>query len=65
MSAVADVLVCIVALEHLWFLVLEMFLWTKPLGIDPGPRLAALIRRALIFRTHIPPSAARCAGARC
>ena len=33
MSAVADVLVCIVALEHLWFLVLEMFLWTKPLGL--------------------------------
>jgi len=22
-----------VALEHVWFLVLEMFLWTKPLGL--------------------------------
>ena len=22
----------VVALEHVWFLVLEMFLWTKPLG---------------------------------
>jgi putative membrane protein len=29
----ADVLVAAVALEHLWFLVLEAFLWTKPLGL--------------------------------
>jgi putative membrane protein len=33
MSLVADILVGVVALEHLWFLVLEMFLWTKPLGL--------------------------------
>lgn len=26
-------LVGLVALEHLWFLVLEMFLWTKPIGL--------------------------------
>lgn len=32
MSAVADILVGLVAALHLWFLVLEMFLWTKPLG---------------------------------
>jgi putative membrane protein len=32
-GAVADVLVGIVALEHLWFLVLEMFLWQKPIGL--------------------------------
>jgi putative membrane protein len=25
--------VIVVALEHAWFLVLEMFLWTKPLGL--------------------------------
>lgn len=25
--------VILVALEHLWFLVLEMFLWTKPIGL--------------------------------
>jgi putative membrane protein len=24
--------VIVVALEHVWFLVLEMFLWTKPIG---------------------------------
>lgn len=32
MSVVANVLVGLVAALHLWFLVLEMFLWTKPLG---------------------------------
>ena len=33
LSAIADVLVGVVALLHAWFLVLEMFLWTKPLGL--------------------------------
>jgi putative membrane protein len=28
----ATLLVLLVALEHVWFLVLEMFLWTKPAG---------------------------------
>jgi len=29
---IANILIGIVALLHAWFLVLEMFLWTKPLG---------------------------------
>jgi putative membrane protein len=33
MKGVAAALVVVVALEHLWFLVLEMFLWTRPLGL--------------------------------
>ena len=33
MRALADVLTAFVALEHLGFLVLEMFLWTKPIGL--------------------------------
>ena len=33
MSTAASILVAVVALLHLWFLVLEMFLWTKPLGL--------------------------------
>jgi len=33
MSTIAKVFVLIVALEHVWFLVLEMFLWTRPLGL--------------------------------
>lgn len=32
MSVAANIVVAIVALLHLWFLVLEMFLWTKPAG---------------------------------
>lgn len=34
MKRLADLLVGLVALEHIWFLVLEMFLWTKPLGMQ-------------------------------
>ena len=33
MSTVAMVLILLVALLHLYFLVLEMFLWTRPLGL--------------------------------
>ena len=33
MSTIALVLMGLVALLHLYFLVLEMFLWTKPLGL--------------------------------
>jgi len=32
MTVLADILVVLVALLHLYFLVLEMFLWTKPAG---------------------------------
>ena len=33
MFAIALLLVVLVALLHLYFLVLEMFLWTRPLGL--------------------------------
>jgi len=33
MSIIAIVLIVLVALLHLYFLVLEMFLWAKPLGL--------------------------------
>ena len=33
MKIAADILVALVALLHCWFLVLEMFLWDKPLGL--------------------------------
>ena len=33
MRLAADVVVALVALLHVWFLVLEMFLWDKPLGL--------------------------------
>ncbi|MCG6203943.1 DUF1304 domain-containing protein [Rhodopseudomonas sp. HC1] len=34
MNAVAALLVALVAALHVFFLVLEMFLWTKPLGMN-------------------------------
>jgi putative membrane protein len=33
MTTVANIAVAFVALLHLWFLVLEMFFWTRPLGL--------------------------------
>jgi len=33
MMMVANILVALVALLHVYFLALEMFLWTKPLGL--------------------------------
>lgn len=33
MRALADAAVLVVALLHSWFMILEMFLWTKPLGL--------------------------------
>ena len=33
MTTAANIAVALVALLHLWFLVLEMLLWTKPLGL--------------------------------
>lgn len=32
MTVAANIVVAIVALLHLWFMVLEMFLWTRPAG---------------------------------
>jgi putative membrane protein len=32
MSIAGNVVIALVALLHLWFLILEMFLWTKPSG---------------------------------
>ena len=33
MKLAADIVAGLVALLHFWFLVLEMFLWTKPAGL--------------------------------
>jgi putative membrane protein len=32
MSTLANIVIAIIALMHLWFLILEMFLWDKPTG---------------------------------
>lgn len=47
MPIVAVVLVVLVALLHLYFLVLEMFLWTRPIGMKVfrnTPEKAAITR---------------------
>ncbi|MEO6897040.1 MAG: DUF1304 domain-containing protein [Caldimonas sp.] len=41
MKLVADLLVALVALLHMYFLVLEMFLWEKPLGLKTFRHTAA------------------------
>jgi putative membrane protein len=33
MSTIANILVALVAVLHIYFLILEMFLWTKPRGL--------------------------------
>ena len=33
MSIAANIVIALVALLHVWFLVLEMFLWDKPAGL--------------------------------
>ncbi|HXX32802.1 MAG TPA: DUF1304 domain-containing protein [Myxococcaceae bacterium] len=42
----AQLLVLLVALEHLWFLVLEMFLFTKPTGLKTFQVTEAYARQA-------------------
>jgi putative membrane protein len=32
-NALLTALVVVIAIEHFWFLVLEMFLWTRPIGL--------------------------------
>lgn len=32
MSIAANIVIALIALLHLWFLILEMFLWTRPSG---------------------------------
>jgi putative membrane protein len=32
MSTIATIVIAIIALMHMWFLILEMFLWDKPTG---------------------------------
>ena len=33
MKTLADVLECLIAIEHVWILIMEMFLWTRPYGL--------------------------------
>ena len=53
MKKLADILVGLIALEHIWFLVLEMFLWTKPKGWRHlAPRSSSHSRPQPLLRTR-------------
>jgi len=54
MKLLADVFVALVALLHVYFLVLEMFLWDNPLGLKTFRHSAAEARR----RRSSPPTRA-------
>lgn len=46
MNLLLTAIVLLVAAEHLWFLVLEMFLWTKPLGLKTFHNTAEFARQS-------------------
>ena len=53
MSLAVLVLMALIAVEHLYFLVLEMFLWTKPLGLkvfrnSPDKAAASAVLQSLL-----------------
>ncbi|MEY4295486.1 MAG: hypothetical protein RLY82_1174 [Pseudomonadota bacterium] len=41
MSTIANLVIAVVALLHVYFLILEMFFWTKPLGLKTFKRTQA------------------------
>ncbi len=56
MHLAARILVALIALEHLWFLVLEMFLFTRPIGLrtfgldrDFAERAAAMMKNQGLY----------------
>ena len=46
MNGLGTALVVLIALEHLWFLVLEMFLWTHPIGLRTFRNTPELARQS-------------------
>ena len=52
MRFAANVVVLLVAVEHLWFLVLEMFLWQKPLGLKTFRNSAEAARETAVLAAN-------------
>src|SRR5712691_7131272 len=52
MNLVANVFVALVALLHAYFLVLEMFLWTKPLGLKTFGQALAKARDSAVLAAN-------------
>ena len=49
MKILAKALILLVALEHFGFLVLEMFLWDKPIGIETFHNTAEAARSSMVL----------------
>lgn len=49
----ADVLVLLVAILHLYFLVLEMFLWDKPLGLKTFRQTKEAARNSKVLAANM------------
>ena len=52
MSIVSTLIVALVALLHIWFLILEMFLWTKPLGLRTFRQTAASAQASKVLAAN-------------
>ena len=52
MQIAVTVLCVLIAIEHLWFLVLEMFLWTKPIGLKTFGRTPAQAEDAKVLAAN-------------
>ena len=66
---IANALVALVALLHVYFLILEMFLWTRPLGLktfrntqEKANDSAVLAANQGLYNGFSPPA---CSGACC
>jgi putative membrane protein len=52
MQALAFVLTAVIALEHFYFLVLEMFFWQKPLGLKTFRNSAAQAKSSAVLAAN-------------
>jgi putative membrane protein len=52
MTLLSTVLVAIVAALHLWFLVLEMFLWRKPIGLKTFGKSSAFAAESAVLAAN-------------
>ncbi len=52
MLLIANLLVLLVALLHVWFLILEMFLWDKPIGLKTFGQSAAQAAQSKVLAAN-------------
>ena len=52
MKMALTIVVVVVALEHLWFLALEMFLWTRPAGLKVFRNTPEFARQSAVLAAN-------------